>query len=80
MKQKDIYRDRGKADPLLLDEFEQEFNIKLPSSYRELIQEHNVLYPDKNYFRFSNQHHHELWSYRLNSDGTDSRRDFLWIW
>lgn len=73
MKSEDIYGDSGSADPALLDKFERDFNIRLPSSYRELIQLHNVPYLRRNYFRFRNQHRNELWSYRLNSDGADSR-------
>ena len=68
-----VYRDSGKADRLLIDEFEIEFRIKLPKGYRELIQEHNALWPEKSLFRFHNRYHNELWSYRLNQDGTDSR-------
>lgn len=73
MKPEDVYRDRGTVDSALLHEFEKSFNIKLPDGYKNLIQEHNALYPEKNHFRFHNIHHNELWSYRLNADGSDSR-------
>ncbi len=68
-----VYRDSGKADRLLIDEFEIEYRIKLPNSYKELIQEHNALWPEKCHFRFHNRYHNKLWTYQLNQDGTDSR-------
>ena len=65
--------DDGGADSALLDKFEEKSSIKLPKKYRELIQEHNALYPVHNLFKFKNQYHNELWSYRLEVDGVDSR-------
>lgn len=73
MKKEDVLIDEGSADSALLDRFEEKLNIRLPKGYRDLLQEHNALYPVHNLFRFKNQYHNELWSYRLNDDGTDSR-------
>lgn len=73
MKREDVRRDRGNTDPVLLDEFEKKFNITFPGSYRKFIENYNAPCLEKNDFRFINKHHNELWSYRLEEDGTDSR-------
>ncbi len=73
MRKEDVLMDEGRTDPSLLDQFEERLNKKLPKEYKELMLEHNALYPISNLFKFNNHYHNELWSYRLNDDGTDSR-------
>jgi hypothetical protein len=73
VKPEEIESDSGPIDLSALDDFEVKFGIKLPGSYRVLMESHNALYPKKSHFRFENKFHNELWSYRLEADGTDSR-------
>lgn len=73
MREEDVLMDEGPTDPNLLNQFEESLSIRFPISYRTLIQERNALYPIRNHFRFNNKYHNELWSYRLENDGTDSR-------
>lgn len=65
--------DYGLAPSWLLDAFEKSFEVKLPMSYRTVIQKQNALCPAANSFRFNNRFHNELWPYRLEDDGRDSR-------
>ena len=69
----EIYRDHGAADPSLMDTFERMNHLRLPAKYRELIQQHDAVRLVRDSFRFANTFHNELWSYRLGSDGKDSR-------
>jgi cell wall assembly regulator SMI1 len=73
MREEDVLMDEGKTNPVLLSQFEESLNIRFPIDYKALIQEHNALYPIRNHFKFNNKYYNELWSYRLEDDGTDSR-------
>jgi hypothetical protein len=73
MNEIEVDYDHGLAPSSLLDAFEKRTGIRLPLSYRTVIQKHNALSPVANYFRFENRFHSELWSYRLGNDGRDCR-------
>lgn len=73
MDSEDIYRDYGAVEPSLLDEFERKTQLRLPPTYRELIQEHDAVRLVRDTFRFRNHFHNQQWSYRLLESGEDSR-------
>ncbi|BFM18645.1 hypothetical protein R50073_48280 [Maricurvus nonylphenolicus] len=52
MKKLEVFHDSGEIDPLFIDEFERDFEIKFPSTYRDLIARHNELIPEFSFFDF----------------------------
>ena len=47
-----IFRDSGKVDIDLVEDFERENNILFPENYKKFICEHNAAYPNNEYFDF----------------------------
>ncbi|MGV6988172.1 SMI1/KNR4 family protein [Testudinibacter sp. P80/BLE/0925] len=47
-----VYRDNGKVDISLINEFERKMKIKFPSSYKHLISNHNFLRLENDIFDY----------------------------
>ncbi len=52
MRNLEIFHDSGEVSLCFIDEFERDFEIKFPSSYRDLITRHNELIPELPFFDF----------------------------
>ncbi|HHE3496547.1 TPA: SMI1/KNR4 family protein [Pasteurella multocida] len=57
-----IYSDYGKVDKEIILEFENEFNIKLPSLYIDLITAHNAPKSEENCFEYYNERNQPTFS------------------
>ena len=54
MKKVEIYRDKGPVDEKEIDKFEASVGYKFPAEYKNLLKEHNALYPSHADFDFIN--------------------------
>jgi hypothetical protein len=52
MKAIDIFHDDGPIDIAIIHTFEQELGYLFPKSYKELLSEHNALYPEESDFKY----------------------------
>ncbi|HDR1466233.1 TPA: SMI1/KNR4 family protein, partial [Pasteurella multocida] len=57
-----IYGDYGRVERDIILEFENEFNIKLPSLYIDLITEHNAPWSKENCFEYYNERNEPTFS------------------
>jgi hypothetical protein len=69
MNQVKIYRDYGKVDIRIIEEFEVLMGFKFPSMYKILLSEHDALIPSANHFTFLDKSNNVTDSREIAFDG-----------